>query len=61
MLSARKLEGRGSSRDRAHVGNFGEQGMGGVLGACSKERQDGNKPAPQRVLKLKAARAFVVM
>lgn len=60
LLSAGKLKGRGSSRDSVDIGSFGEQGVGRVPGACSKERQDSSKPGPQRVLKLKAAKAFVV-
>lgn len=58
LLSARKLEGRGSSGDRVDVGCFGEQGVGGFPKDWHKERQ--GKPGLQRVLKLKGANAFVL-
>lgn len=60
LLSARKLQGRESSRDKVGVCSFRDLGVGGVPGACSKERQDSSKPGPQRVQKLKSAKAFVV-
>lgn len=60
LLSARKLQGRESSRDKVGVCSFRDLGVGGVPGACSKERQESSKPGLQRVQKLKSAKAFVV-
>lgn len=44
LLSARKLEGRGSSRDRVDVGRFGEQGVGGVPEAATRKDRAAASP-----------------
>lgn len=61
LLSARKLEGRESSRDKVGVHSFRDLGVGGVPEARSKERQDSSKPGLQSIQKFKRAKAAVVI
>ena len=61
LLSARKLEGRESSRDKVDVHSFRDWGVGGVPEARSKERQNGSKPGLQSIQKFKCAQAVVVI
>lgn len=61
LLSARKLKGRESSRDKVGVHSFRDLGIGGVPEARSKERQNGSKPGLRSVQKFMCAKAVMII